>query len=219
MKQDAKDILLECAIEVFAEHGYRDGKIADIVKRAGANIAAVNYHYGSKDQLFVAALRRSYKEADEVYPSKGRLTQLIDPTAEDKIDALARAVLRRSLDSGKAGNFNRIMSKTMHVAGSPVEMILNEVEKFELKDLSLAVSEYLDTKCEQLISWAVVIFISLATMISKCPAGLNERIMGSSSDGFSEEVIQLVIDAQVKVIFTSLDALPSQFPKSCVISA
>lgn len=214
MKHDVKDILLVSAVEVFAEHGYRDAKIADIVKHAKANIAAVNYHYGSKDQLFVAALRRAYQEADEVYPSKGRGDGVGALSAADKIEVLARAVLRRSFDNGKAGNFNRIMSKTIHVPGSPVEMILNEVEQFELTDLSGALAEYLDTKCEQLISWAVVIFISLAAMISKCPAGLKERIIGKKTSAMlSEKVTEPFIDAQVKMIFASLDTLPNQFPK------
>ena len=39
----AKEKLIESAIKVFAERGYREGKVADIVKGADANIAAVNY--------------------------------------------------------------------------------------------------------------------------------------------------------------------------------
>ncbi len=140
MKLDAKEKLIRSAIEVFAEQGYRDGKIANIVKGAGANIAAVNYHFGSKDQLFVAALRQAFADADEIYPSRGGLPD--SASAEKKIAAVARAVLIRSFDEGKAGNFNRIMSRTMHVPGSPVEMILIEVEDFELKYLSLELAKF-----------------------------------------------------------------------------
>ena len=213
MKQDAKDTLLENAIEVFADHGYRDAKIADIVKRAKANIAAVNYHFGSKDQLFVAALRRAYKEADEVYPSDGGLGA--DASSREKITAIGRAILRRSFAPGKAGNFNRIMSKTIHHPSSPVEMIMKEVEQFVLIDLSYALAEYLETDCEQLISWAVVVFLSLATMISKCPAGPKNKMFGAeASKELNESVIEQMIEGQIVMIFAALDALPNQFPKS-----
>lgn len=213
MKQDVKDILLESAIEAFAEHGYRDAKIADIVKRAKVNIAAVNYHFGSKEQLFVAALRRAYKEADAVYPSKGNLTD--EANSKDKIATLARAILRRSFDGGKAGNFNRIMNKTVHIPTSPIETIMTEVEQFELKDLSVSLKEYLNTDCQKHISWAVGVFISLATMISKCPSVPMKRMFGTSSaSDCPKSVMESMIEAQIKVIFAALSALPSEFPNT-----
>ena len=208
MKHDAKIKLIQSAIEVFAEKGYRDGKIASIVKGAGANIAAVNYHFGSKDQLFVEALRQSFADADEVYPSKGDLTD--SATAEEKIATLARAVLVRSFDEGKAGNFNRIMSRTMHVPGSPVEMILTEVEGFELKYLSGVLAEFLETRSTQLIGWAVAIFLSLATMISKCPVGVKEHLFSKEP---KQSQINAMIDSQIEAIFAALKAIPKEFPK------
>ncbi len=208
MKLDAKEKLIRSAIEVFAEKGYRDGKIASIVKGAGANIAAVNYHFGSKDQLFVAALRQSFADADEVYPSRGDLPE--SATAEEKIAAIARAILIRSFDEGKAGNYNRIMSRTMHVPGSPVEMILTEVEDFELKYLSTALAEFLETKSPQLIAWAVALFISLATMISKCPLGAKEHLFKKEP---KQSQINSMIEYQIVAIFAALKAIPKQFPK------
>jgi AcrR family transcriptional regulator len=206
MKLDAKEKLIRSAIEVFAEQGYRDGKIANIVKGAGANIAAVNYHFGSKDQLFVAALRQAFADADEIYPSRGGLPD--SASAEKKIAAVARAVLIRSFDEGKAGNFNRIMSRTMHVPGSPVEMILIEVEDFELKYLSLELAKFLETKCPQLIGWAVAIFISLATMISKCPLAVKEHLFSKEP---KQSQINSMIEYQIEAIFAALRAIPKKF--------
>lgn len=208
MKLDAKEKLIRSAIDVFAEQGYRDGKIADIVKGAGANIAAVNYHFGSKDQLFVAALRQAFADADEIYPSRGNLAE--DASAEQKIAAIARAILKRSLDDGKAGNFNRIMSRTMHVPGSPVEIILKEVEDFELKFLGAALKEFLGTKSPKLINWAVAVFISLATMISKCPVGAKKHLFSQKP---KQSQIDSMIESQIDAIFAALKALPKQFPK------
>lgn len=208
MKVDAKEKLIRSAIDVFAERGYRDGKIANIVKGAGANIAAVNYHFGSKDQLFVAALRQAFADANEAYPSRGGLPDTA--SAEAKIAAIARAVLIRSFDEGQAGDFNRIMSRTMHAPDSPVEMILTEVQGFELKYLSEVLAEYLGTKSTQLISWAVAVFISLATMISKCPVGAIEYLFNSEP---KKSQIDAMIECQIAAIFAALKSLPKQFPK------
>ena len=207
MKQDVKEKLIHSAIEVFSQKGYRDGKIAHIVKGAGANISAVNYHFGSKDQLFLAALRQAFADADEVYPSRGGLAE--SATAEEKVAAVARAVLIRSFDEGKAGNFNRIMSRTMHVPGSPVEMILTEVQGFELKYLSEILADFLETKSQQLIGWALAVFISLATMISKCPEGAKEYLFSKEP---KQSQIDTMIEYQIKAIFAALKVIPKEFP-------
>ena len=45
--------LLEAAGEEFAGNGFESARIRRICERAGANLAAVNYHFGDKSQLYV----------------------------------------------------------------------------------------------------------------------------------------------------------------------
>jgi AcrR family transcriptional regulator len=49
---ETRQRLLEAAAEVFVEKGYRTATIRDICQKAGANIAAVNYHFGNKEALY-----------------------------------------------------------------------------------------------------------------------------------------------------------------------
>lgn len=48
--------ILETAVRIFAEHGYADTTSKMICREAGVNIAAVNYHFGSRDDLYRAVL-------------------------------------------------------------------------------------------------------------------------------------------------------------------
>ena len=48
--------ILVTAVRLFAEHGYADTTSKMICKEAGVNIAAVNYHFGSRDDLYRAVL-------------------------------------------------------------------------------------------------------------------------------------------------------------------
>jgi len=48
--------LLDAAREVFSEHSFQGATVREICRRAEANVAAVNYHFGSKDGLLAEAL-------------------------------------------------------------------------------------------------------------------------------------------------------------------
>lgn len=48
--------LLDAAREAFSQHGFQGATVRDICRRAGANVAAVSYHFGSKDDLLAEAL-------------------------------------------------------------------------------------------------------------------------------------------------------------------
>ncbi|MEK8169636.1 helix-turn-helix domain-containing protein [Streptomyces sp. M19] len=55
---DTRTQILDAAEHLFAEHGYRGTSIRAITKLAGANLAAVGYHFGSKAELMAAVARR-----------------------------------------------------------------------------------------------------------------------------------------------------------------
>ena len=52
-----RERLLQSAIELFAEKGFAAASVRDICTRAEANIAAINYYFGSKDSLYAEAVQ------------------------------------------------------------------------------------------------------------------------------------------------------------------
>ena len=48
--------LLDAAREMFSQNGFQSVTVREICRRAEANVAAVNYHFGSKDGLLAEAL-------------------------------------------------------------------------------------------------------------------------------------------------------------------
>lgn len=53
--------LLESAGEEFAEKGYEGATVRSICDRAGTNLAAVNYHFGDKEQLYEQAVLHAHR--------------------------------------------------------------------------------------------------------------------------------------------------------------
>jgi TetR/AcrR family transcriptional regulator, regulator of cefoperazone and chloramphenicol sensitivity len=59
---DTKGRLLAAAAELFAARGFHSTTMRDIAARARVNLAASNYHYGSKKALYLAVLRAQFAE-------------------------------------------------------------------------------------------------------------------------------------------------------------
>ena len=58
MATDTKERILDTAEGLFAEHGFPATSMRDITNAAGVNLAAINYHFGSKESLLIAVLQR-----------------------------------------------------------------------------------------------------------------------------------------------------------------
>ena len=60
-----KPRILDAAETLFMEHGFEATSLRLITNAAGANLAAVNYHFGSKEELFQAVLTRRLDPMNE----------------------------------------------------------------------------------------------------------------------------------------------------------
>jgi len=57
--------LLEAAEELFSDRGFEKVSVRDITERAGANVAAVNYHFGSREGLVEQVMVRYINPVNE----------------------------------------------------------------------------------------------------------------------------------------------------------
>jgi AcrR family transcriptional regulator len=62
--EDTRKRLLDAAGELFAERGFAATNVRDITASAGTNIAAVNYHFGNKEHLYIEAVRHAARSCD-----------------------------------------------------------------------------------------------------------------------------------------------------------
>jgi len=85
-----RDKLIEAAGPVFAARGYRAATIREICRRAGVNVAAVNYTFGNKMGLYTEVLR--HVRAAKTSEMQAALDPSLSP--EDTIRGVIRARLR-----------------------------------------------------------------------------------------------------------------------------
>src|SRR5262245_57330074 len=98
MVDDTKARLIDAAGEAFAERGYDAVGVREICQQAEANVAAVNYHFGDKRELYVACLRHAQTcRVDELTPPNWPA----DLPAADKLRAFIRGMLESKLGSSR----------------------------------------------------------------------------------------------------------------------
>ena len=69
--QEAGRRLLEAAAKIVATKGFHQAKVAEICRTAQANVAAVNYHFGSKKNLYQKAWKNALENGIKIYPPDG----------------------------------------------------------------------------------------------------------------------------------------------------
>jgi AcrR family transcriptional regulator len=131
-----REKLLASASEVFADKGYRDATIAEICEQARANIASVNYHFGTKEKLYVEAWRHAFIESIKAHPPDGGVS--VDAPPEDRLRGQIKALLQRIADRG-----NREFQIMQKEFSDPTDI---------LKDVTRELIESLHTKMKMLVS-------------------------------------------------------------------
>jgi AcrR family transcriptional regulator len=122
---DTRGQLLDAAEHLFAERGFRGTSIRAITDRAGANLAAVGYHFGSKADLLAAVARRVI-EPINVAQAAGLdrlLARTPDPSVADLVEAFAGPLF----DEMPAGDENgaRTSRLIVTIIGDPAEEMRN----------------------------------------------------------------------------------------------
>lgn len=201
MLSPAKIKLIDSAIEIFAEHGYRGARISDIVAGAEANIAAVNYHFGSKENLYMEAMRQAHKLSEQTHPIRGNLPE--SASAKEKISSYVRSVMHRSFDEGPGGQYSRIFAKTMYSPDSPVTRVLEEAHDLELGYIQQMMEEYFGTEDPGLIQQAKIIVVCLSSMTANHPRTTRHFFNGPRTD----EAMDQLIESQVNVVLAALESL------------
>ena len=133
--------LLEAAGEIFAEYGYRAATVRQICEKAGANLAAVNYHFGDKEGLYMAVLRSVPSAEAEKYPSD--LGLAVKATAEQKLCAYIRSLLQRVFDEGRPGWYTKIVAREITEPTRAFDALVQEAARPLHIDMASIVRELL----------------------------------------------------------------------------
>jgi len=116
-QHETRTRILDVAEELFMQHGFEGASMRMLTAKAGVNLAAVNYHFGSKHALIEAVFRR---RLDPMNVARIAALDQLEAEAQGRVPApesIIRAFIGpglRMIEDAKSGgrNFIRLLGRT-----------------------------------------------------------------------------------------------------------
>lgn len=189
--KETQERILEEACRVFAEKGFRDATHAEICRRAGANVAAVNYYFSSKEALYVAAFERLNAIANERFPLDGGLPKTSPP--EKRLRAFIHGQLRRMFDTEDMGAMHRIrMAELFDPTGLLSAPLAQELARNRAVILEILREMLGEAASQKTVEWCELSVVSQCFMGGPGPDDEGPRaifgITGRDLDALTEHI-------------------------------
>lgn len=129
-QHETRTRILDAAEELFMQHGFEGTSMRQLTARAGVNLAAVNYHFGSKDALIEAVFKR------RLDPMNAERVAALDALEKDgpaltSVDIIRAFVVPslRLIEDAKGGgrNFIRLLGRTYTEPAKAVRALIGQM--------------------------------------------------------------------------------------------
>ena len=119
-----RDRLLEAGTRLFAERGFQNVTVRDICGAAGANVAAINYHFNGKEGLYLEMLRGAVAIMRGTTEEMVRAGEGLSPEAQ--LEQLVLVFLQR-VCAGRHGWLHRLMLHEMREPTPGFVLVVEQV--------------------------------------------------------------------------------------------
>jgi len=147
-----RDTTLECATKLFAEKGFHKTTIADICSLARINIAAVNYYFRSKENLYQEVWRHAHNTLAARFPPDAGVAEDAPPRL--RLQGRIKAMLQHALSldayeflimhkemANPTGLLKQVVEDTIGPLRLALQRILRELLGHEADDKAVMLCE------------------------------------------------------------------------------
>lgn len=159
-----KERILGAAETLFARHGFAGASLRQVTAAANVNLAAVNYHFGSKDNLIEEVFRRRLDELNaRRLAALQRALAVTEPQLEDVLGAFIRPALELSLDHDGGHAFMRVLARAFAEHDERLRKFLSDNYGHVLREFASAFSGLLPQLGKEELYWRLDIITGALT--------------------------------------------------------
>ncbi len=189
---NTKDRILGAAEELFAQFGFAGTSLRQVTSRADVNIAAVNYHFGSKENLVNEVFRRRMDEMSEQRLARLREAQESHPgELEPILAAFIQPALALTLDRHGSA-FVRVLARAYAEKNDRLRKFLSDNYGQVLREFAKALATCLPELGKEDL-YSRMDFIAGALTYAMADFGLIKRPAAMSEKAFADKTAQALI--------------------------
>ena len=189
---NTKDRILGAAEELFAQFGFAGTSLRQVTSHADVNIAAVNYHFGSKENLVNEVFRRRMDEMSEQRLSRLRDAVENNPgKLEPILAAFIQPALALTLDRHGSA-FVRVLARAYAEKNDRLRKFLSDNYGQVLREFAKALAPCLPELAKEDLYWRMD-FIAGALTYAMADFGLIKRPAAMSEKAFADKTAQALI--------------------------
>ena len=195
-----KERLLTEAETLFAKKGFEGVSVREITSKAQCNLAAVNYHFGNKKNLYLEVFRCRW--APRAKRLQGHFRKSLPskkPSVSAIIQSLANAFLAGPMSDEERHRHLQLMSRELSQPTEAFELVANEIMRPFFGELSNMLRSELTQKVEkdQLILHVLSIF-SMVLYFNFAREAVS-RITGRQyDDDFKARLVRQITEFSLK---------------------
>jgi TetR/AcrR family transcriptional regulator, regulator of cefoperazone and chloramphenicol sensitivity len=159
--------LIDASARLFAERGFSKVTVREICRRARANVAAVNYHFGGKqglyDEIVNAAIRTMQQTTDEIRKAGA------GQPPEEQLAIFIRIFLSRVMEH-RDGWIHQLMTREFSDPTPALDRVIKNVVRPRMDYLAGVIAQLLRCRPDELR-----VQYSVMSVQVQCLALLNER--------------------------------------------
>ena len=175
-----KDRILNAAEGLFARQGFAGTSLREVTSHADVNIAAVNYHFGSKENLINEVFRRRMDEMSDARISLLEQAVAKNPGAiEPILRAFVAPALAVSQDRGGGVAFIRVIARAYAEKNDGLRAFLSARYGHVLRDFAKALATCLPELSKEQLYWRLD-FVAGALTYAMADFGAIKRPHGVS---------------------------------------
>ena len=170
-----KQRILGAAEELFARHGFAGASLRQVTAAAHVNLAAVNYHFGSKENLINEVFRRRLDglNADRL-AALGEARKRPGYALEDTLDAFIRPALALTSDDHGGAAFVRVLARAYAEHNERLRKFLHDNYSHVLKEFATEFNRFLPHLDKSELYWRLDI-VSGALTYAMADFGVIKR--------------------------------------------
>ncbi|MGY0559532.1 MULTISPECIES: TetR/AcrR family transcriptional regulator [unclassified Luteimonas] len=174
-----KERILGAAEELFAQQGFSGTSLRQVTSRAEVNIAAVNYHFGSKENLVNEVFRRRMDEMSAQRLDMLRKAQEDAASLETILAAFVEPALALAANRNGGGAFIRVIARAYAETNDGLRAFLSERYGHVQRDFARALAACLPELSKEELYWRLD-FLGGALTYAMADFGLIKRPSGVS---------------------------------------